>query len=830
MRSLFFILIILMLSCIVAAKGPWRRCIYRGKFYKPGQMLKEKCKTCKCKYNGRVFCKRKWCPLPRCLPNETVVKRHEMCCKACMKGCTESDGTFHPVNTTYSSSTKCFTSCKCEPTSTGGVVEVCRPIQFIQDPCWNSPKECPEGRTKFVPLGACCPACSETIRDCANKSCPTLNCPGGYFRAPDTCCSRCSQVPGKCEKGKKPVRLRGKCCPVCRNFKGCWKVHCPRPPAICQDGSFPTKQPGQCCYECPSSALEVCVHNGQIHNVSETYNDDCDQCTCIVNETVVCTNCQDCHRKLCPEVECKDGRKPVIELGDCCPRCPKPMCLYNGKLYNVSEIFRDGCNVCACMADLTVVCAKRNCQDCSSVLCPIPPAKCPDESVPFKSPGQCCYECPEQSSGCVYNGTAYNASDTFKNDCNTCTCLVNGSVTCTRMKCKGRCPSVPRGISGICVEECSEDDDCPGEQKCCSNGCGHVCRDPVTGPDCSSVVCVKPDCLPGNPTYTPAGKCCPLCKRGCSKNGVFYDPNDKMPSSGPCEHCTCADKGNGTYSEQCFIQGCPNPGPCYERPEGVCCARPVPCWCIYKGKTYEAGETFKDDCNECTCSEIRSVLCTKKNCTVRCPSFPRGISGICVEECSEDDDCPEEQMCCFNGCGHVCMDPVTGPDCSSVVCVKPDCLPGIPTYTPAGKCCPICKMGCSKDGVFYDPNDKMPSSGPCEHCTCANKGNGTYSEQCFIQDCPNPGPCYERPEGVCCATPVPCTCIHDGKTYNVGDTFKDDCNNCICPKVPPGTSGMCVQMCSADDECPEKQKCCSNGCGHVCRDPVSRPDIGGQPS
>ena len=40
----------------------------------------------------------------------------------------------------------------------------------------------------------------------------------------------------------------------------------------------------------------------------------------------------------------------------------------------------------------------------------------------------------------------------------------------------GTCP-VPEG-AGICVELCTSDFDCDGNQKCCSNGCGHVCTAP----------------------------------------------------------------------------------------------------------------------------------------------------------------------------------------------------------------------------------------------------------------------------------------------------------------------------------------------------------------
>lgn len=34
--------------------------------------------------------------------------------------------------------------------------------------------------------------------------------------------------------------------------------------------------------------------------------------------------------------------------------------------------------------------------------------------------------------------------------------------------------------------------------------------------------------------------------------------------------------------------------------------------------------------------------------------------GICVELCSFDDDCSSGQVCCSNGCGHVCKTPIIG--------------------------------------------------------------------------------------------------------------------------------------------------------------------------
>ena len=44
----------------------------------------------------------------------------------------------------------------------------------------------------------------------------------------------------------------------------------------------------------------------------------------------------------------------------------------------------------------------------------------------------------------------------------------------------GTCPAVEGGF-GTCAEECQHDMDCGGQQKCCSNGCGHTCVDALPG-------------------------------------------------------------------------------------------------------------------------------------------------------------------------------------------------------------------------------------------------------------------------------------------------------------------------------------------------------------
>ena len=56
---------------------------------------------------------------------------------------------------------------------------------------------------------------------------------------------------------------------------------------------------------------------------------------------------------------------------------------------------------------------------------------------------------------------------------------------CTKPSCvsgrqrPGFCPEVPKDSPGICLHGCSGDDSCPKGMKCCSNGCGYICKKPV---------------------------------------------------------------------------------------------------------------------------------------------------------------------------------------------------------------------------------------------------------------------------------------------------------------------------------------------------------------
>ena len=49
---------------------------------------------------------------------------------------------------------------------------------------------------------------------------------------------------------------------------------------------------------------------------------------------------------------------------------------------------------------------------------------------------------------CTYDGKTYTAGETFKSDCNTCTCMADGTAACTLMGCSGTGGWAARGGAG----------------------------------------------------------------------------------------------------------------------------------------------------------------------------------------------------------------------------------------------------------------------------------------------------------------------------------------------------------------------------------------------
>ncbi|XP_022088704.1 neurogenic locus notch homolog protein 1-like isoform X2 [Acanthaster planci] len=135
---------------------------------------------------------------------------------------------------------------------------------------------------------------------------------------------------------------------------------------------------------------------------------------------------------------------------------------------------------------------------------------------------------------------------------------------------------------------------------------------------------------------------------------------------------------------------------------------------------------------------------------------------------------------------------------------------------------------CNELGDITNPD-------PCANCTCVMNPTDPSTGRWFcVQTCPV---CPTSVLSTVCllnfCTLGPSCELHPDATCKISDC--NDCDsfawykdgnlvNCthkpgMCP-VPEGL-GPCVNMCVKDMDCPDSQKCCSNGCGKVCSHPLN---------
>ena len=130
-----------------------------------------------------------------------------------------------------------------------------------------------------------------------------------------------------------------------------------------------------------------------------------------------------------------------------------------------------------------------------------------------------------------------------------------------------------------------------------------------------------------------------------------------------------------------------------------------------------------------------------------CPQVDDDIAGTCEERCTNDSDCSAGEMCCSNGCGHVCMAPMS--TCEAVLfTVSNQSLIG--SFQPQ----------CDEDGSF----SRVQCHGSTGHCWCVDPESGQLvSDQVRFKQ------------------PL-CNCTYDGVTHYAGESFPagDGCNKCHC--------------------------------------------------
>lgn len=90
-----------------------------------------------------------------------------------------------------------------------------------------------------------------------------------------------------------------------------------------------------------------------------------------------------------------------------------------------------------------------------------------------------------------------------------------------------------------------------------------------------------------------------------------------------------------------------------------------------------------------------------------CPPVNDDFAGTCDERCANDSECSTGEMCCSNGCGHVCMAPLSA--CKAVLhTVSNQSLIG--SYQPQ----------CDEDGGF----SRVQCHGSTGYCWCVDPESG----------------------------------------------------------------------------------------------------------
>jgi len=304
----------------------------------------------------------------------------------------------------------------------------------------------------------------------------------------------------------------------------------------------------------------------------------------------------------------------------------------------------NGCDVNQGARDCFGVCVEPSEQcassvECESHLCVEGACAVPGNHVVSELPEDpvCCEAITPECRACASGITVEDfcllclSSEIYEDACELCEGFPEQPVNKS-----GFCQT-PQGY-GMCVEMCNSDAVCPGEMKCCSNGCGLTCQAPVfTAPVCCQDM--TPTCRSCSLGIT-VEQFCNQCSTGGLNQaacGACAGPTGEVPPGMkscvglPSYFLSCEDFGDaelccdGRYAESMASM-------CHRRAD-KCVPRP--------------NVTTTPQSSNPVDSTTKSGLCPT----------PQGY-GICVEMCNSDAVCPGEMKCCSNGCGLTCQAPV----------------------------------------------------------------------------------------------------------------------------------------------------------------------------
>ncbi|XP_070188785.1 uncharacterized protein [Littorina saxatilis] len=759
-----------------------RDCLYRGRMIREGQRFphfSDRCQECQCR-RGDVTCAPKECPRAVC---RYPVQRD--CCTECTD--CDFDGREYRNGAQFQDPQDSCSTCRC---ASGNVI------------CTAT--VCPAVACSHPVQGQCCPECSQCHfnnlqYDSGQRfphptdRCQECVCSGGNVRCEPEDCSQ--SVPCR-----HPVRLPGRCCPVCD--EGCfyqgrhyqdgegYQEDCKE--CLCSQGSFrctalpclpmscshPVKD--ECCPACTD-----CLYDGRRYYNGQSLpdrSDLCGECSCKDGSF-------NCERRPCPAVTCLNPAP-----GQCCPECTN--CQLDGRVYQNGQRFfdpSDQCQQCFCQYG-TISCEREQCEE----------PRCENPVMDDCGCGSC--------RQCQYLGQLYRNGETFDHPsqrCQECWCR-SGSVTCSRKQCDGVC-SHPIQVTGCCplctdclyegvvrpqgVSFVSEVDPC---EDCLCQG-GNI--------QCNTITCPEVTCL--NPIRINR-QCCPTCPvclflgQTFEDNARFTHPDDH------CQTCTCKQGRVVCEKETCVVE-------CTHPRQDICCPR---CdMCFFEGSLHDNGASFQpDDCRRCLCLN-GNVVCEEDKCPeVNC-LLTEQLPGQCCPQCKGCDY--HDSHYASNSSFLSPVNPCVSCTCTGglVTCMEVDCY--VPCDNPVpvpGQCCPVCP-GCNFNGITYrDGDDFTPNGDACDMCHCQEGHMSCLHETCpSVANCPveslvapQPGSCCPS----CAGLSTGCTVADLGKITRprpndpcfyceCKDDFswvcmKDQCDVLQCPpdvqmKVP----GQCCPACPA---------------------------------
>lgn len=290
---------------------------------------------------------------------------------------------------------------------------------------------------------------------------------------------------------------------------------------------------------------------------------------------------------------------------------------------------------------------------------------------------------------------------------------------------------------------------------------------------------------------------CPKVCKSCVKDGARF-PSGKVWTE-PGDECSANHCFSGVITSSkvhCPVPMCSNP----VTPPGQCC--PTCKGCQRGLQPFAEGETkadIMDPCNQCTCQN-NMLTCTR----TACPALPcqshliKEVPGKCCPVCArmhESGGVGISNMCLFKGKVYSIGSSLQTDKCTKCTCLgslnmqcQRETCPPLPCPKSAqipgsgGSCCPKCPatalvpkpltqksalqanrpMYCTHNGRTYDNGQKWTDQ--CKECTCTHGEIKCAKEECPIPRCPGNSVLVQK-EGQCCPS-----CEHrDGVCTVFGD-------------------------------------------------------------